>query len=146
MKTFSVLAAMTVMGVACASAESSDRPETPEELALVRSCAEGARAGFEGESRLSADLRQALTSWKIDSCYARSGLYPDLSPADIDARRVSVIVTSTAALSTLSAAGLETGVESGEDVSGIIAFRDLERLAALPEVTAIAMEPHVEPL
>ncbi len=92
-------------------------------------------------SKLGATLQQALTIWKTDLGYARSGDHPGLKLADVEARRVSVTVKHTGDLKSLQAAGLDAGFDQHGIVSGVIHLRDVEPLAAVPTVVSIALEP-----
>jgi subtilisin family serine protease len=90
---------------------------------------------------LNATLQQALTLWRTELGYARSGDHPELKVEDVEGRRVSVTVTHTGDLAALQAAGLDAGFDQHGVVSGVIFLRDIERLAAVPSVVSIAMEP-----
>lgn len=92
-------------------------------------------------SKLEATLHQALTVWRAELGYARSGDHPELKIDDVEGRRVAVTVTHTGDLVALQAAGLDAGFDQDGVVSGLIFLRDVERLAALPSVVSIAMEP-----
>jgi subtilisin family serine protease len=92
-------------------------------------------------SKLGATLQQALTAWHTDLSYARSGDHPELKVEDIAGRRVSVTVTHTGDLAALQAAGLDAGFDQNGVVSGVIFLRDVDRLAAVPSVVSIALEP-----
>ena len=92
-------------------------------------------------SKLDATLQQALTLWRTDLGYARSGEHPELKVEDVEGRRASVTVTHTGALAELKAAGLDAGFDQHGVVSGLIFLRDVERLAAVPSVVSITLEP-----
>jgi subtilisin family serine protease len=94
-------------------------------------------------SKLDATLQQALTVWRADLGYAKSGDHPELKVDDVEGRRVAVTVTHTGDLATLKAAGLDAGFDHGGVVSGQIFLRDVERLAAVPSVVRIAGVPAV---
>jgi subtilisin family serine protease len=92
-------------------------------------------------SKLEARLQQALTLWHSDLRYARSGDHPELKVEGVEGRRVSVTVAHTGDLVALQAAGLDAGFDQHGVVSGVIFLRDIERLAAVPSVVSIALEP-----
>src|SRR5437762_1934425 len=92
-------------------------------------------------SKLEATLQQALTVWRTQLGYAQSGQHPELNADDVVARRVTVIVTHTGGLDELRAGGLDPGYDRGGVVSGQIALRDVETLAAVPSVIHIDLEP-----
>ena len=92
-------------------------------------------------AKFDAKLQQALALWQADLGYARSGAHPELKVKDVEARRVSVTVTHTDDLGPLRAAGLDAGFNQAGVVSGVIFLRDVERLAAVPTVVSIDLEP-----
>ena len=95
-------------------------------------------------SKLEPALEHALIVWQV-----RRGDGSTATPEQaelIDAERVAVIVTHEGDLGPLRAAGLDTGFDQDGVVSGQIAFAELERLAEVPEVVRIDMEPPVRPL
>jgi hypothetical protein len=133
-----------VVLVACSSPKPAPgRPETAEDAAEAQRCAAEAR-GTPSE-KLDGSLANAIQKWRMDVCYARGGKYPSLDPAATEARRATVIVSYTGEVEALRAAGLETGFDSNGTISGIIALRDVERLAAVPTVVRIVIEPEVHP-
>jgi hypothetical protein len=95
-------------------------------------------------SKLDPALQQALTAWRIKLSHAQSGEYPSLSASEVEASCASVIVTYKDSIAPLRDAGLETGFDSGGVVSGLIEFRNIEKLAALPDVVRIVQEPKVK--
>ena len=95
-------------------------------------------------SKLEPALEHALIAWQV-----RRGDGSTATPEQaelIDAERVAVIVAHEGDLGPLRAAGLDTGFDQDGVVSGQIAFAELERLAQVPEVVRIDMEPPVRPL
>jgi subtilisin family serine protease len=99
--------------------------------------------GSAAMSKLDPYLEQALAVWRVQS----SAESPDVArAAERRARRVTVIVTYEGELAALQAAGLDTGYDQGGRVSGQIALADVERLAAVPSIIEIALEPTVRPL
>ena len=94
-------------------------------------------------SKLDAVLQQALTAWRAELAWARSGGHAELKADVVEARRAAVVVTHTGDLAPLRAAGLDTGFDQGGVVSGYALLRDVERLAAVPSVVRIAMQPAV---
>ena len=95
-------------------------------------------------SKLDPALQHALANWKRELDHARSSTSASPSAADIDNRLASVNVTYRGDLQTLRAAGLEAGFDHNGVVSGLIAFRNIEKLAAEPAVIRIAIEPKVK--
>lgn len=88
-------------------------------------------------SKLDPDLQHRLRVWQAkrgDSTARGSAL---------GGERVAVVVTYVGALDPLRAAGLDTGYAQGGVVSGQIELADLDRLAAVPEVVYVVMEPPV---
>ena len=85
--------------------------------------------------KLALSLRHALEVWKVRSA----------GSTELEGRRITVIVTYTGAVAELERAGLATGRDEGGEVSGQIAFEDLERLAALPGVEHVEMQPDARP-
>jgi subtilisin family serine protease len=96
-------------------------------------------------SKLEPALHQALSVWRIKLGYARSGEHSELSESEIEERRVSVIVEYTGDVQALRDAGLQTGFDSGGNITGLIAFRDLERLEAVPGVIRVSKQPQMKP-
>lgn len=94
-------------------------------------------------SKLNGTLQQALAFWRSDLAYAQSGDHPEMPLADVEQRRVAITVTYTGELDALRAAGMQTGIEEPGTVSGYILLRDVERLEAVPGVSAIEMPPNV---
>ncbi|MBG0792352.1 hypothetical protein IYY11_02640 [Methylocystis sp. H62] len=97
-------------------------------------------------SKLEPSLQLAFSSWHTELGYAHSGEHPSLSLAEVEGRRVTVLVTFEGDLAALQAAGLATGYNSGGVVSGSIAFANLERLEKAPGVISIAKEPNFKTL
>lgn len=81
-------------------------------------------------------LRHSLEVWRT-----RSAIDPTLAD-----RRVTVSVTYGGDLDALRGAGLDPGHDAGGEVTGQIAFRDLEALVAVPGVTRVSMQPDARPL
>ena len=96
--------------------------------------------------KLGPSLQLALATWRIELDHARSGLYAELNPAEVEGRRVSVVVTYQGDVSALCEAGLKTGFDDGRMISGQIAFQDIERLEAAQGVIEIVIEPRVKVL
>src|SRR5262245_17048864 len=95
-------------------------------------------------SKLDPALMHALATWRAELDHARSAQGDGPSAAEVEARRVSVIVTFEGDAAALRDAGLQTGFDSGGKISGLIAFPDVERLEAVPGVKWIAMQPRVQ--
>lgn len=93
-------------------------------------------------SKLEPALEHALIAWRVQ----RGGEGPDAPFAEAVADRVTVVVTYEGDIADLRAAGLDTGYDDNGVVTGQIDFADLERLAAVPAVVWIEMEPPVRPL
>lgn len=89
-------------------------------------------------SKLAADLDTALQLWRVRW---RAGERDRDKP-----RRVTVAVTHTGDVAPLVAAGLEVSFAEAGQAAGLIAFRDVERLAAVPTVAYIEKEPDSHPL
>jgi hypothetical protein len=81
--------------------------------------------------KLAPSLSHALEVWRTRS-EGSSGL------AD---SRIAVSVAYTGDVEALRRAGLSTGHDVHGEVSGQIAFRDIERLAAVPGVVRVIMQP-----
>src|SRR5579862_3388955 len=96
--------------------------------------------------KLDAKLQQALGLWHADLGYARSGEHPELTLLEVETRKVSVMVTHTGDLATLQAAGLNGGFDDHGVVAGVIRLSDVERLADLPSVVEVHLEPVFRPL
>lgn len=86
--------------------------------------------------KLASSLRHALDVWRVRSAGSKELL----------ARQVTVSVTYHGDVAELQRAGLSTGSDNGRDVTGQIAFADLERLAAVPGVEHVEMQPNARPL
>jgi len=86
--------------------------------------------------KLSPSLRHALEVWRVRSAASE----------EMENRQVTVRVEYTGELAELQRAGLSTGYDENGEVTGQIAFRDLERLAAVPGVVRVAMQPNARPL
>ncbi len=94
-------------------------------------------------SKLDPYMEQALAVWRVQSREDS----PDARSAAVEReRRVSVTVTYEGDLDALAEAGLATGYDEDGNVSGVIALGDVERLAAVPGVRLITLEPSVKPL
>jgi len=150
-KSFFAVSGLCAMALSCASTRSSDAHERSEHPFVVRSCFdETARAHPTVNAKLTASIAQDLSVWRTEVCYtvSREYAYTEHDRAEILARRVTVLVTVTPAFerSSLMAAGLSPGFNADGVISGIIALRDVERLAALPEVISIALVPKMYPL
>ena len=96
-------------------------------------------------AQLSPSLQQAVAVWRVQMAQLRSGEIPQVQAAEIEDRRVTVMVTYDGDVADLRAAGLETGFDDGRKVSGQIALRDVERLAEAPGAIWIDMQPPVKP-
>ena len=85
-------------------------------------------------SKLAPPVATALSLWRTRTA---SGAL-DTSPAG---EQLVVLVTYEGDVRQLAEAGLAAGFDIGGAVTGRIAFRDLERLAAVPSVVYIEKEP-----
>jgi hypothetical protein len=74
--------------------------------------------------KLALSLRHALEVWKIRSAGSK----------ELEERRITVVVTYTGDVAELEGAGLAIGRDEHGEVSGQIAWKDVERLAAVPGV------------
>ena len=93
-------------------------------------------------SKLAPPVETALALWR-----ARTGSIASTPPeATAAADEIAVLVSYEGDVQPLRDAGLETGFNPGGIVSGRIAFWNLERLAAVPSVVLIEMQPDVRPL
>jgi subtilisin family serine protease len=92
-------------------------------------------------SKLDGSLTHAMAVWHADLDYARSGEYPYLDPDVVRNRKVPVVVTYSGNPAVLQAAGLDTGFNQGDVISGQVALADVERLEAVPAVVSIALVP-----
>jgi len=150
-KSFFGVAGLCAMVLGCATTKSSDAHERSDHPAIVRYCIDHARTvNQDASAKFTQNLAQALAVWRTEVCYTLSSEYEysERERAEIRARRATVLVkvTSTAQRSALAAAGLSPGFSANGVVSGGIALRDVERLAAVPEVIQIEIEPKVHPL
>src|ERR1044071_8891279 len=84
-------------------------------------------------SKLDPALQHALAAWQAENGQSR----PERASTEV----VSVKVTYRGDLQSLRAAGLEAGFDQNGVVSGLVALRDIEKLAALPNVVRISREP-----
>ena len=81
--------------------------------------------------KLAPELLHALEVWR-----ARSP-----ASAELAQQRITVSVAYQGDVGELVAAGLTPGRDENGEVSGQIAFFDVERLAAVPGVASISMQP-----
>jgi hypothetical protein len=65
---------------------------------------------------------------------------------EIERQSISVVVEHRGSIEPLRAAGMSTGHDANGRVSGAIAIRDLPKLVAIDDVTAVVFVPPVEPL
>jgi subtilisin family serine protease len=89
-------------------------------------------------SKLAPPVETALSLWRTRTASGAA----ETSPAG---EQLIVIVTYEGDMQQLAQAGLASGFDSGGTVTGRIAFRDLERLAAVPSVVYIEKEPDFRP-
>ncbi len=87
--------------------------------------------------KLAPALRHAWDVWRTQSSD---------SPEEPQDRQATVSVEYAGDVAELSSAGLSTGYSSDGEVTGQIAFRNLERLVAIPGVIRVTMQPHSRPL
>src|SRR5215212_7203302 len=87
-------------------------------------------------------LQHAHSVWRTELQQAAD---PETAAA-VQAREASVIVHYTGDAQALRDAGMDTGYDSGGRITGSIAFADLERLDATPEVESIELVPEMKPL
>jgi hypothetical protein len=112
------------VGSADEALDSSASRSSPA-CAVVQSLDDSAR------STISAPLDIKFQEWQVAGC----------PPAWEEL----VIVTYSGQLAPLEQAGLRSGLDRDGVVSGRIALRDLPRLAALPSVVYIEIEPEYQP-
>ena len=86
--------------------------------------------------KLVPALRHALDVWRIRSADSEELLN----------RQITVSVEYTGDVIELQRAGLSTGYDTNGEVTGQIAFRDLERLAAVSGVARVTMQPSAQPM
>jgi subtilisin family serine protease len=86
--------------------------------------------------KLALSLRHALEVWRIRSAGSK----------ELEERRIPVSVTYTGDLAALQAAGLTSGHDEHGEVSGQIAFKDVEQLALVPGVVLVEMQPNAKTL
>ena len=85
--------------------------------------------------KLAPSLQHALEVWRVRSAGSKERARDP----------VTVSVTYTGDLAELQRAGLSTGYDAGGEVTGQIAFQDLEQLAAVPGVVHVEMQPISRP-
>ena len=90
-------------------------------------------------SKLAPPVETALSMWRTRTAHG-------VADAPSGGETLVVYVTYEGDLQPLVAAGLAPSFNQQGMVSGRIAFRDLERLAAVPSVVYIEKEPGVRPL
>lgn len=96
-------------------------------------------------SRLESSLRHHYDVWRARLAGARCNQQQG-EVARIEAERVTVAMEYEGdVVGALRAAGLQPGYDSGGHVSGIIALRDLERLAGVPGTVRMTMQPEAHP-
>lgn len=89
--------------------------------------------------RIDGGLEHALAVWRGDLDYVEKGLAPHLTEAEVLARRVTVSVDYSGSIDDLRAAGLDTGYDHGDHVTGIVALADFDALAAVDGVETISI-------
>jgi subtilisin family serine protease len=87
--------------------------------------------GNQGLTKLAPALLHELEVWRVRSATAK----------ELAERRITVSVVYTGDVTELERAGLLRGHDENGEVSGQIALRDVERLAAVPGVVQVTMEP-----
>lgn len=87
-------------------------------------------------NKFSNELRHALEVWRVRSA----------GSTELAERRLTVSVVYKGDVAELQKAGLSTGYDANGEVSGQIAFKDLERLAEVPGVERVTMQPNARVL
>lgn len=83
--------------------------------------------------KLAPELQHALEVWRVRSPASK----------ELAERRITVSVVYRGDVKELERAGLTLGHDENGEVSGQIAFVDVERLAAVPGVVSVTMQPNV---
>lgn len=133
-----------VLAAGC-SAATPPRPLTPQEQRCANVVLPPLTVSPADWSRLEPSLQHHYDVWRTRrvgaSCNGREG-----EVARLDAERVTVSVDYEGdVVGALRAAGLQTGYDSGGEISGQIGLRDVEHLAAVPGIVRVTMQPEVHP-
>lgn len=142
------LPVFVVIGLGIVWSAGCARPSTAGEVrsAAIASCARSSRMSAKVAEKLSGSTQQAWTEWQLQRCWARTGETASLNSDEIEKRRVSVVVRFSGDPERLRAAGMSTGFSGDGRVSGIIAWSELETLAAVEGVQEIDLEPAMQTL
>lgn len=96
-------------------------------------------------ARLEPSLRHHYDVWRARVAMARCLRQRGELDA-LEAERVTVAIDYEGGVArALRAAGLQPGYDSGHEVSGQIALRELERLAGVPGIVRMTVQPETHP-
>lgn len=96
-------------------------------------------------ARLEPSLQHRYDVWRARVAGARC-LHPRSELAALEAERVTVAIDYEGDVArALREAGLQPGYDSGRELSGQIALRDLERLAGVPGIVRVTVQPETHP-
>src|SRR3954452_22008790 len=93
---------------------------------------------------LESRLLHELAVWRTELGDAAAGIHR-LTESEVVDRRVTVLVRYSGDIEALRQAGLDTGYDNGDMVTGIISLTDVEQLDAVPGVDSVALLPPSRP-
>jgi hypothetical protein len=90
---------------------------------------------------LNAGLQQAVTVWRTELKHAELREHPELNESEVAERELSALVTYIGDVEAPRAPRSRDRVRPSQVICGRRPLRDVDRLASVPEVWSIPLEP-----